>query len=90
MEAEVDHPPLHWTTPPPGQFYACEYPERPYVPEATWYDPRCRSCFRHAEATVKQMPEQKCGLLGFASGEQTEPLGLADLVEQARVRLGYT
>ncbi len=34
------------------EWWGCDFPERPYEPHNTSYDPDCQACFLHAQAAV--------------------------------------
>jgi hypothetical protein len=50
----AEHP-LHDLELHPGQYFACDFPERPDTEETCW-DYRCRGCWLHAEAVLRANP----------------------------------
>jgi hypothetical protein len=52
--------PLHVFPMEPGDWWACEYPERPVEPATTMFDENCPACRIGAEAYIRMNGEIGC------------------------------
>jgi hypothetical protein len=53
-DAEVLHPTDIFSS--ADEWFACWFPERPYVSSETWFDERCRGCMVALNANARRTP----------------------------------